>query len=251
MPAHQGELDEALDEGVTMRWLSTVSEFEGDHIVLEKMRLNRDGFPEATGEYEDLDADSLVLALGQDTDLALLGRTDGIHVEDGVIDILPSMMTGEKGIFAGGDAVPSSRTATVAIGHGKQAAQGIDAFLSGREADLPARHDLASFDRLNTWYYSDAPRTRRPELEQVRRQSTFDEVVGGLTEENALFEARRCLSCGNCFECDNCFGVCPDNAVIKLGPGQGYQFDLDFCKGCGICAQECPCGAIDMTPEQI
>jgi 2-oxoacid:acceptor oxidoreductase delta subunit (pyruvate/2-ketoisovalerate family) len=251
MPAHQGELDEALDEGVTMRWLSTVSEFEGDHIVLEKMRLNQDGFPEATGEYEDLDADSLVLALGQDTDLALLGRTDGIHVEDGVIDILPSMMTGEKGIFAGGDAVPSSRTATVAIGHGKQAAQGIDAFLSGREADLPARHDLASFDRLNTWYYSDAPRTRRPELEQVRRQSTFDEVVGGLTEENALFEARRCLSCGNCFECDNCFGVCPDNAVIKLGPGQGYQFDLDFCKGCGICAQECPCGAIDMTPEQI
>jgi NADPH-dependent glutamate synthase beta subunit-like oxidoreductase len=251
MPAHRDELDQALGEGVAMRWLSTVSEFAGDHIVLEKMRLNQDGFPEPTGEYEEFDADSLVLALGQDTDLALLGHTNGIQVEDGVIDILPSMMTGEKGIFAGGDAVPSSRTATVAIGHGKQAARGIDAFLSGRQADVPARHDLASFDRLNTWYYSDAPRTRRPELEQVRRQSTFDEVVLGLTEENALFEARRCLSCGNCFECDNCFGVCPDNAVIKLGPGQGYQFDLDFCKGCGICAQECPCGAIDMTPEQI
>jgi NADPH-dependent glutamate synthase beta subunit-like oxidoreductase len=251
MPAHQEELDQALGEGVAMRWLSTVSTFEGDHIVLEKMRLNQDGFPESTGEFEDLDADSLVLALGQDTDLALLGHTDGVQVEDGVIDILPSMMTGEKGIFAGGDAVPSSRTATVAIGHGKQAAHGIDAFLSGREADVPVRHDLASFERLNTWYYSDAPRTRRPELEQVRRQSTFDEVVGGLAEENALFEARRCLSCGNCFECDNCFGVCPDNAVIKLGPAQGYQFDLDFCKGCGICAQECPCGAIDMTPEEI
>ena len=76
-------------------------------------------------------------------------------------------------------------------------------------------------------------------------------MVEGLTEENALFEARRCLSCGNCFECDNCFGVCPDNAVIKLGPTLRYEFDYDFCKGCGICAQECPCGAIDMVPERI
>ena len=127
------------------------------------------------------------------------------------------MMAAANGIFAGGDAVPSARTATVAIGHGKRAARGIDAFLSGDELLDPARHELANFDHLNTWYYADAPRTRRPELERARRQSTFEEVVGGLTEENALFEARRCLSCGNCFECDNCFGVCPDNAVIKLG----------------------------------
>ncbi len=234
-----------------MRWLSTVSKFEGGQIVVEKMRLDQDGLPEPTGEHDTLEADSLVLALGQDTDLTLLGHSDGIGVKDGVIDILPSMMTGENGIFAGGDAVPSPRTATMAIGHGKRAALGIEAYLSGGQPEVAAPHDLASFDRLNTWYYSDAPRTRRPELEQARRQSTFDEVIGGLTEENALFEARRCLSCGNCFECDNCFGVCPDNAVIKLGPSQGYQFDLDFCKGCGICAQECPCGAIDMTPEQI
>jgi Pyruvate/2-oxoacid:ferredoxin oxidoreductase delta subunit len=49
----------------------------------------------------------------------------------------------------------------------------------------------------------------------------------------------------------NCYGVCPDNAVIKLGPGMGFEFNLDYCKGCGICAQECPCGAIQMTPEAI
>ena len=72
MPAHGDELEEALGEGVTMRWLSTVNRFEGDHLVLEKMRLNDDGFPEPTGEFEELDADSLVLALGQDTDLSLL-----------------------------------------------------------------------------------------------------------------------------------------------------------------------------------
>ena len=93
----------------------------------------------------------------------------------------------------------------------------------------------------------------RSQLEAARRASTFDEVVGGLDEDNALFEARRCLSCGNCFACDNCYGVCPDNAVIKLEePGPyAYEIDLDYCKGCGLCAAECPCGAIEMTPERI
>jgi 2-oxoacid:acceptor oxidoreductase delta subunit (pyruvate/2-ketoisovalerate family) len=108
---------------------------------------------------------------------------------------------------------------------------------------------LASFDKLNPWYYSDAEKTVRPRLEMARRVSTFDEVVSGLDETNALFEARRCMSCGNCFECDNCFGVCPDNAVRKLGIGLGYEFDYDYCKGCGICVSECPAGAIQMVPE--
>jgi 2-oxoacid:acceptor oxidoreductase delta subunit (pyruvate/2-ketoisovalerate family) len=251
MPAHGEELEEALDEGITMRWLSTVNSFEDDRLVLEKMRLDDEGFPQPTGEFEDLGADSLILALGQDTDLSLIDEAPNVVVDDGVVEVLPTMMTGESGIFAGGDAVPSPRTATVAIGHGKRAARSIDAYISGEEPDQPGRHELASFDRLNTWYFSDAPRTKRPELERARRQSTFDEVVEGLNEENALFEARRCLSCGNCFECDNCFGVCPDNAVIKLGPSERYKFDYDFCKGCGICATECPCGAIDMIPERI
>ena len=91
----------------------------------------------------------------------------------------------------------------------------------------------------------------RPRLDAARRTSTFDEVVGGLDEDTAGYEARRCLSCGNCFQCDNCFGVCPDNAVMKISEDHGYQFDYDFCKGCGLCAQECPCGAIDMVAEDI
>jgi 2-oxoacid:acceptor oxidoreductase delta subunit (pyruvate/2-ketoisovalerate family) len=250
MPAHGDELEEAIEEGVTMRWLSTVSRIENNRLVLEKMCLNNEGFPEPTGEFETLDADSLVLALGQDTDLSLLEEEADITIEDGVVEISPAMMASPNGIFAGGDAVPSQRTATVAIGHGTRAALGIDAYLAGADLIEPERGELATFERLNTWYYADAPRTHRPELEAARRQNTFDEVVGGLTEENALFEARRCLSCGNCFECDNCFGVCPDNAVIKLVDSPYYEFDYDFCKGCGICAQECPCGAIDMRPER-
>jgi 2-oxoacid:acceptor oxidoreductase delta subunit (pyruvate/2-ketoisovalerate family) len=91
----------------------------------------------------------------------------------------------------------------------------------------------------------------QPMLGALRRQSSFDEVQGGFDAHTALFEARRCLSCGNCFECDNCYGVCPDNAVVKLGPGLRFRIDYDFCKGCGLCAEECPCGAIEMRPETI
>ncbi len=251
MPAHDVELEEALKEGITVRWLSTISNFEGDHLTIEKMRLNDEGFPVPTGEFEELGADAVVLALGQDSDLSLLEHVADIAIDDGVVGVSTSMSATSDGVFAGGDAVPSERTATIAIGHGKRAAHGIDAYLAGHELLDSPRHELATFDHLNTWYYSDAERTRRPELEIARRQNNFEEIVGGLNEENALFEARRCLSCGNCFECDNCYGVCPDNAVIKLGGTQRYEFNYDFCKGCGICVSECPCGAIEMVPEQI
>ena len=127
----------------------------------------------------------------------------------------------------------------------------IDAWLNGSEYVKPPKNEIATFDKLNTWYYTDAPKTVRPTLDIIRRQTSFDEVVSGLDESNALFEARRCLSCGNCFECDNCYGVCPDNAVIKLGPGKKFEFNYDYCKGCGICVEECPCGAIKMEPEEI
>ena len=251
MPAHDEELEEALKEGITVRWLSTISHYDGERLVIEKMRLNEKGFPEPTGEVEELGADAVVLALGQDSDLSLLEHVADISIVDGVVGVSTAMGANDSGIFAGGDAVPSERTATIAIGHGKRAARGIDAFLAGHEVLGAPRHELAAFDLLNTWYYSDADRTRRPELEIARRQNNFEEIVGGLNEENALFEARRCLSCGNCFECDNCFGVCPDNAVIKLGGTNRYEINYDFCKGCGICVSECPCGAIEMVPEQI
>jgi 2-oxoacid:acceptor oxidoreductase delta subunit (pyruvate/2-ketoisovalerate family) len=252
MPAHDFEVEEAEEEGVLMKWLSTIKQADEGRLVIERMELDEKGFPQPTGELEQLDADSLVLALGQETDLSLLEGVPGLEVEDGVVQVDRNMMTGHPGIFAGGDMVPAERTVTVAVGHGKKAARHIDAWLRGSAYEPRPKPTLASSERLNTWYYADAPRTVQPRLELARRQSTFDEVVGGLDETTALFEARRCLSCGNCFSCDNCFGVCPDNAVIKLGaPGERYAIDYDFCKGCGICAAECPCGAIEMVPEQI
>ena len=252
MPAHAFEVEEAEQEGVVMKWLSTVRRADGGVLLLERMELDESGFPQPTGELEELAADALVLALGQEADLSLLEGVPGLGVDDGVVAVGPDMMTGHPGIFAGGDMVPAERTATVAIGHGKAAARHIDAWLRGGAWTPEARAPLAGFELLNPWYYADAPRSVQPVLELARRRSTFEEVVAGLDESTALFEARRCLSCGNCFSCDNCFGVCPDNAVRKLAdPAEPYAFDYDYCKGCGICAAECPCGAIEMVPETI
>jgi 2-oxoacid:acceptor oxidoreductase delta subunit (pyruvate/2-ketoisovalerate family) len=250
-PAHDFEIEEALQEGVMIKWLSTIKQ-AGDHqITVEKMALDDKGFPQPTGEFETLEADSVVLALGQDVDLGLLNGVPGLEVKDGVVKVGTDLMTGHPGIFAGGDMVPAERNVTVAIGHGKKAARYIDAWLQNAAYVPPAKHEIATFERLNAWYYADAPKTMRPMLDIIRRQSTFEEVQGGLDEKTALFEARRCLSCGNCFECDNCYGVCPDNAVIKLGPGKRFQFNYDYCKGCGMCVAECPCGAIKMEAEEI
>lgn len=251
MPAHDFEVEEALQEGVRMKWLTTVKEAGEATLMVEKMALDENGFPQPTGEFETIEADSLVLALGQDVDLGLLAVVPGLTFDNGSVAVDAGMMTGRPGIFAGGDMVAGERTVTVAIGHGKKAARNIDAWLRGETYAPPPKHEVATFDKLNTWYYMDAPKTVQPVLDIIRRQGTFEEVLGGLDEGNALFEARRCLSCGNCFECDNCYGVCPDNAVIKLGPGKRFRFNYDYCKGCGICAAECPCGAIRVEAETV
>jgi NADPH-dependent glutamate synthase beta subunit-like oxidoreductase len=253
MPAHPEERQQAEQEGVAFRWLSTIAAAEGQtRLRIERMRLDEQGMPQPTGEFDELDADSVILALGQAADLGLVRELDGVQVRDGVVQVDERMMTGHPGVFAGGDVTPSERMAAVAIGHGRRAARCIDGWLAGVAVGEPPRGELATFESLNTWYYSDAPRTVSPLLDDVRRQSTFEEVVQGLNEGSALYEARRCLSCGNCFSCDNCYGVCPDNAVLKPGPpGEPYAFDLDYCKGCGICVAECPCGAIEMVPEEI
>jgi 2-oxoacid:acceptor oxidoreductase delta subunit (pyruvate/2-ketoisovalerate family) len=251
MPADAEELADAVDEGVRFRWLSTIAGDDEGVLTIERMELDESGFPRPTGHFEELRSDALVLALGQEADLSLLRSMPEVRSENGLIPVGQDFMSAHPGVFAGGDMVAGARTLTDAIGHGRKAARAIDAWLDGRTLERPTRHALATPAQLNTWYYADAPKSVRPHLDAARRTSTFDEVVAGLVDSTALYEARRCLSCGNCFQCDNCFGVCPDNAVRKVDEAHGYAFDYDFCKGCGICVQECPCGAIEMVPEEI
>ncbi|MBL7807160.1 MAG: 4Fe-4S binding protein, partial [Saprospiraceae bacterium] len=166
---------------------------------------------------------------------------------DGSVKVGPDMMTGAEGIFAGGDMVPSERTVTTAVGHGKKAARFINAWLLGGRYQKPEKHQLAGYERLHMWYQTHAPKQQQSEADQTLRVQDFREVLSGLTEKEARYEAQRCLSCGNCFECDGCFGACPEDAVIKLGKGNRYKFDYDRCTGCAVCYEQCPCHAIEMT----
>ena len=251
MPAHAEEKEGAEAEGVKMNWLRTISSMEDDDLTVEIMELDENGRARGTGRFERLQADTVILALGQEADSNFLRRIPGMHFDHDVVQVDPrTLMTGVPGIFAGGDAVPSERTVTIGVGHGKRAAQQIDAWLGNREAGARPKHDLADFDRLNLWYFGDARRHSQPELEPEDRITDFDEIVGGLTDEQAHFEAARCLSCGNCFECDGCLGSCPEDAVIKLGKGFRYRFDYDKCTGCATCYEQCPVHAIEMVEEK-
>ena len=251
MPAHEEEAADAEREGVRINWLRTISAFEGPEMTVEVMELDEAGFPRPTGRFETLAADTVILALGQDTDTAFLRSVPGVEfARDGTVSVSSTMMTGCPGVFAGGDMVPAERTVTVGVGHGKKAARNIDAWLRDEAASVLPKHPEASFEGLHLWYFGDFSRRSQPERPPGERLSDFFEVVGGLSEKEAAYEAGRCLSCGNCFECDGCYGACPEDAVIKLGPGNRYRFDYDRCTGCAICFEQCPVHAIEMVPEQ-
>jgi NADPH-dependent glutamate synthase beta subunit-like oxidoreductase len=250
MPAHGFEADEAIEEGVSIHWLRTIKQLEAGTMTVEVMALDERGIPYPTGEFETLAADSLILALGQDTDTSFLESVPGISLNaDGTVMVGPDLQTGCAGVFAGGDMVPFERTVTTAVGHGKKAARAIDAWLRGATDRRAPKHELATFPMLRLWYHAEARTRGQSQIDLERRRLTFDEVVSGLDAGAAQYEAQRCLSCGNCFECDGCLSACPEQSVIKLGPGRRYRFDLERCTGCALCYDQCPCGAITMIPE--
>ncbi|KPF71352.1 glutamate synthase [Bosea sp. AAP35] len=252
MEARAFEAQEAVDEGVTFKWLSAIKDIGADTMVVERMRMDEAGHPQPTGEFETLKADSVVLALGQEAESGFLGNIPEItYLPGGIVVVDASMMTGRPGIFAGGDMVPSQRSVTIATGHGKKAARHIDAWLRDVKPAQVEKHPGITYAGLNLPIYADAAPSRQSELSPSARKTGFDEVLAGLSEAEALHEAKRCLSCGNCFECDNCFAACPEDAIIKLGPTKGYEINLETCTGCSVCVEQCPCHAMEMVPEQM
>ncbi|MBK9475259.1 MAG: NAD(P)-binding protein [Tetrasphaera sp.] len=255
MPAHADEAQDAEEEGIRINWLRTIASMDDAALTVEIQELDERGKPHGTGRFETLEADTVILALGQESDTAFLSSMPGVGFDGDVVQVDPqSLMTGAPGVFAGGDAVPSERTVTIGVGHGKRAARSIDAWI---QAGMPAlappdersKHRVVNAQDLHLWYFGDHRQREQIQLEPLTRVAAFDEVVAGLGEDEARFEAGRCFSCGNCFECDGCLGSCPEDAVIKLGPGRRYRFDLDRCTGCGTCARQCPVHAIDLIPE--
>ncbi len=250
MPAHDFEADEALDEGVKINWLRTIKEIDASTFKVEVMQIE-DGRPSGTGKFETLEADSLILALGQNTDTGFLRQVPGVAFEDdGTVVVGPDMMTGAEGIFAGGDMVPSERTVTIAVGHGKKAARYIDGWLRAKPYQSAKKNPVVGFERLHVWYQTPAPQREETHLAPQQATAGFDEIVSGLSEDEVHYEAQRCLSCGNCFECDGCYAACPEDAIVRLGPGKRYRYNYNACTGCAVCFEQCPCHAIEMVVEQ-
>jgi len=202
-----------------------------------------------TGQFQTLKTDSLVLAVGQHSDVEFLKKVPDIRIGRGNVVEVDAHMRASDGIFAGGDMIGGARTMTAAVGHGKKAARNIDAWLRGESYAKNAIKDLATFEKLHLWYYTDVAQRPQGQVDIQKRRTSFEEVVQGLSEKEASFEAKRCLSCGNCFECDGCYGACPEDAIIKLGVGKRYQYIYERCTGCAVCFEQCPCHAITMIPE--
>lgn len=250
MPAHAFEAAEAEEEGIRFRWLSSIRDIAGGAITVERMRLDDEGHAQPTGRFEKIDADAVVLAIGQQSESAFLGNVAGIELAPGgTVRTGANLMTGRAGIFAGGDLVPGGRTVTAAVGHGKRAALYIDSWLRGTEYVAPPEGRIVSRAMLHLPLFSDVLRSQESKRSVEARTRDFSEVVAGLAEAQARHEAARCFSCGNCFECDACYASCSERAIEKLGPGRRYEIHYERCTGCAVCFENCSCHAIEMMPE--
>jgi NADPH-dependent glutamate synthase beta subunit-like oxidoreductase len=258
MPAITAEIDEAMEERVMFRYHTNPVKIISDEgkvvgILCVQMELKE---PDASGRARPvpipgsesvIPADTVILATGQAVDY------DGIEVQkrDGKwVAANEDLMTSIDGVFAGGDAVIGLETVSAAIGQGTRAASAIEDYIEGNVESRLARPPVIYSKDLNTYYYQKKRRFQKEALPIHMRLKHFKELYPPLDFEAIIDEAERCFSCGQCFNCGNCYMYCPDNAV-KISPKTGlYEFDLDFCKGCGLCAKECPCHYIQMTLEK-
>ena len=191
MPAHAFEADEALEEGIKIKWLTTIKQISGAELTVETMELDAAGKPQPTGQFETLTADAVVLALGQETDSGFLHQVPGIvFANDGAVRVGADMMTGHPGIFAGGDMVPGEQSVTISVGHGKRAARNIDAWLRDTKYQPAEKHPVVTFADLHLPIYSDAAPSKQTEIPPALRAG-FDEVMSGFSEAQAQREARR------------------------------------------------------------
>jgi NADPH-dependent glutamate synthase beta subunit-like oxidoreductase len=258
MPAIKAEIDEAMEERIMFRYHTNPVKILSDEgrsigVLCVQMELKE---PDASGRARPVPikgseavypADTVIMATGQAVNY------DGIDIQkldNQWINTNDRLMTSLDGVFAGGDAVTGLETVTAAIGQGTRAASAIEDYVDGRVESRLAQPPVIYSKDLNTYYYNPAKRFTKEAVSIHRRLKGFREIYPRFDEGEIIKEAERCFSCGLCFHCSNCYMYCPDNAV-KISQKTGmYEFDLDFCKGCGLCAKECPCHYIQMTLEK-
>ena len=152
-----------------------------------------------------------------------------------------------EGVWAGGD-VTDLALVTDAVGPGRRAAEAMVKKFTGIGMEPDARTVIKT-DQMNMQYYRDLPKERNepPALDLDKRMDLDTEVNLGLSQEQTVAEAERCMSCGYCFDCENCWLYCSDQAITKpLQKGLLYGWKLENCTGCDKCADICPCGFIEM-----
>lgn len=252
MAAFPLEVEEALEEGVQLKALHAMQKVAGKKVTFNVVELDASGNPQPTGEVATLDADLVVFSLGQTPATEFLKKIPNFEMKSNgcVIANEATMMTSCAGIFAGGDVLPLDQSVTVATGHGKKAAYNIDAFLQNSKYEKAPKHRIVKYEDMELWFKDKTECTEQTVLDATTRVQSFAEVVGGIDKQQAQYEAKRCLSCGNCFECDSCYAVCPVKAITKLGIGKRYSIDKETCFGCNKCVKQCPCCAIEMAGRE-
>jgi len=281
MPAIQDEIREAEEEGVRFEFLIQPVEVallknRRIGVTFQRMRLrgkdqnNRRKAVPIRADYVTLEADGLISAVGEWVDPSSI--PEGM-AEKGLVKPGPSLSTGEKKVFAGGDAVDQPRTIVTAIASGKRAAISIDlhfrdmiaeevlpriragnrgslsmeAYLQGRdEGKWPEPRGVASYDRMNTLFFHPSKRIEMQRLPPKEAVKKFAEVHAGFIKEEARVSALRCFSCGTCNYCYNCYFFCPEGVISLDSSRQTKTVDLDHCKGCGTCAKSCPRSVVQM-----
>ncbi len=269
MPAIREEIDQALEEGVDIEFLTQPLTLEeaGQHgsralyqLTCRRMEL---GEPDASGRRRpeeipdsdfDLFCDRLILALGQSPDLSVFPEGTEVRADGRLLGLL------ETPVFAVGDLATREGTVAAAIGNGRRSAIHIHEVLGGDgEASMaesePAadrqpiggrvdvrRDQVIRADAMKLHLFERQSAAESPALAPLARRSTFDEIHQGLADAG---EAKRCLSCGVCNECDLCVTYCPEGVLKRVG--HELQFDYSFCKGCGVCVSECPRNVIFMS----
>jgi 2-oxoacid:acceptor oxidoreductase delta subunit (pyruvate/2-ketoisovalerate family) len=284
MSAVSAEVEEALKEGIGIEFLTSpiaITRLNGQALRMECVR-NRMGKTGPDGRKTPvpvggstffIESDTIIVAIGEASDPddlpQLLEWTEaGVAVDEWGA-------TGVPGIFAGGDVTAEPHTVSHAIGSGKKAALAIDGFVRGWDKDrakpiflgnrgslsmaqwidppsVTYRNDrVVTYEDLNCSYFEPRSREMMPKISNVaRRIGSFDEINLGFPGKRAIQEAERCFGCGTCSLCENCYTFCPDSTVLMKDGDETFEIDYEFCKGCGLCAHECPSHFIEMIREE-
>jgi formate dehydrogenase beta subunit len=260
MRAIPREITQAQEEGVVIHPHRGILRLilRGERVVgvemahMKKLRRSDGRVERVTFEGTEtvMHVDQVIPAIGQQVDDT--GLAELLHRQPFFAPDPQGALSGHPGVFVGGDARPDRGSVSAAVGDGRRAAAAMARFLRGMAAEAEVSVAALGFEQLNLNYFATAMRSEAPVLPPAQRTGQ-EEIEGSLDPNQARREADRCLSCGSCFACDNCWTLCPDSAVLKISEmaadGSHYVFDYDYCKGCGLCGHECPCGYIAMEDE--